>query len=77
MINKKYVGKVISHQGSYGFIRTEELVDNVFFHCTDCIPEEQLRWGDIVEYELGTGKDGRQKAIHVHLIKSAEDVRVQ
>ena len=74
MPNKKYIGKIVNERTTYGFIECEGLAEHVFYHISSCVPEEQLQKNDIVEFELGEGRDGRQRAFNVHIVKEEEDV---
>jgi CspA family cold shock protein len=52
----------------FGFIKTEEAKD-LFFHRNDLqgIEFSSLKEGQEVEYEAGTGRDGRPQAVKVKL----------
>ncbi len=69
MPNKRYVGTVIVDKTSYGFIECCDFPKNVFFHCSQCKPEEQICKGDTVSFEIKEGKYGGQEATHVRLEK--------
>ena len=74
MPNKRYVGTVVVDRSRYGFIESESFPKNVFYHYSQCKPEEQLKIGDIVSFEVGEGRYGGQQALNVFLVKSKEDV---
>jgi cold shock CspA family protein len=52
----------------YGFIKTEDEKD-LFFHRNDIeeMDFDTLREGQQVEFEVGRGQDGRQKAVRVRV----------
>ena len=52
----------------YGFIKTEEEKD-LFFHRNDIegLEFDTFREGQQVEFEVGLGRDGRQKAVRVRV----------
>ena len=52
----------------YGFIKTEDEKD-LFFHRNDIeeVEFDNLREGQQVEFEVGRGRDGRQKAVRVRV----------
>jgi CspA family cold shock protein len=62
---KGTVKKLISDKG-FGFIKTEEAKE-LFFHRNDLQGMEfsSLKEGQEVEYETGTGRDGRPQAVRV------------
>ena len=64
---KGKIKKLISDKG-FGFILTEEGKD-LFFHRNDLQGMEfsSLKEGQEVEYETGTGRDGRPQAVKVKL----------
>ena len=55
----------------YGFIKSEQEED-LFFHRNDLEEVEfnSLQEGQEVEFEKGTGRDGRPQAVKVKLIQS-------
>lgn len=52
----------------YGFLVDSETKEDVFVHYSNLIMDgyKALHEDDMVTYELGTGKDGREQAINVH-----------
>ena len=64
---KGTIKKLISDKG-FGFIKTEEAKE-LFFHRNDLqgIEFSSLKEGLEVEYEIGTGRDGRPQATKVKL----------
>lgn len=59
--------KWFNSQKGYGFITNTEGKD-IFVHHTHIVMDgfRHLSEDDIVNFELGTGKDGREQAINVH-----------
>lgn len=55
---------VLPHGGS-GFIRPQENGNNVYFNMNDVFGKNMLIVGDVVEYELGKGKDDKIRAIKI------------
>jgi cold shock CspA family protein len=51
----------------YGFIAVDGTNETYFFHRSALINRrfEDLRWNDHVDFQLGTGKDGRPLAVEV------------
>ena len=73
-MNKKYEGTVATDKGRYGFIQCSELDRNIFYHCSACVPEEQIQHNDPVEFELSEDrKFGGLQAINVRK-KETKDV---
>jgi cold shock CspA family protein len=72
MPNKRYVGTIVVDRTAYGFIQCSEFPKNLFYHYSQCRPEEQIHIGDIVSFEIGDGKYGGQQATHVRLEKEVE-----
>jgi len=64
---KGTIKKLIGDKG-YGFIQTEEGKE-LFFHRNQLQGMEfsSLKEGQAVEYETGTGRDGRPQAVKVKL----------
>ncbi len=64
---KGRIKRLVGDKG-YGFIQTEEGKD-LFFHQNDLQGAEysSLKEGQAVEYEAGTGRDGRPAAVKVKL----------
>ena len=64
---KGTIKKLISDKG-FGFIKTEEAKE-LFFHRNDLqgVDYSSLKEGQEVEYETGTGRDGRPQAVKVKL----------
>ena len=69
---KGTIKKLISDKG-FGFIKTEEAKE-LFFHRNDLqgIEYSSLKEGQEVEYETGTGRDGRFQAVKVKLLSPAK-----
>lgn len=72
MPNKRYVGTVIVDKTTYGFIQCSEFPKNLFYHCSQCRPEEQITKGNIVSFEVGDGKYGGLQAVCIRLEKEEE-----
>jgi len=53
----------------FGFIKTEEQEEDLFFHRNELQDVEfaDLREGQEVEFEMSLGSDGRQQAVKVRL----------
>lgn len=68
-------GKVkwFNDQKGYGFITNEEGND-VFVHYSSILMDgrKTLHEDDIVEFELGEGTTGREQAVNVKVVKTAE-----
>lgn len=62
---KGTIKKLISDKG-FGFVKTEEGKE-LFFHRNDLqgLDFNSLREGQEVEFEAGTGRDGRPQAVKV------------
>lgn len=56
--DRMITGKVMNFDESkgFGFIKSTQLVDSVFFHVNDC--EEEVRTGDKVSFETEKGRKG-------------------
>ena len=70
-------GKIdrIGEDKGYGFI-DDGSTDNVFFHINSFIDKvsiKDLNIGDIIEFEIGTGRDGRPAAINCKKIGSPNE----
>ena len=65
--------KWFNNQKGYGFITDSEGKD-VFVHYNNIVMDgfRYLVKDDIVDFELGSGNDGRQQAVNVKLIVSIE-----
>jgi cold shock CspA family protein len=73
MLEKKtYRGIVCYDRTTYGFIQCDELRDNTFYHYSACVPCEQIHKGDVVEFELAPGRDGKIQASKVRIIRGEE-----
>ncbi len=46
----------------FGFIVCEEAGNDVFFHVTNCAEGYMPQEGDVINFELGQGRDGRTAA---------------
>lgn len=53
----------------FGFIKSEETPDDVFFHANNLewVAFDDLNEGDTLSFEIGEGKNGKQQAIEVTL----------
>lgn len=67
-------GKVkwFSDMRGYGFI-TDEAGNDVFVHYSNIQMEgrKSLNQNDIVEFEIGEGKDGRTQAVNVKVVSES------
>ena len=63
----KATAKWFNGSKGYGFVIDEESKKDVFVHYSNIIMDgyKTLNEDDIVEYDLGTGKDGREQAVNV------------
>lgn len=68
-------GKVkwFSDMRGYGFI-TDEAGNDVFVHYSNIQMEgrKSLNQNDIVEFEIGEGKDGRTQAVNVKVVSESK-----
>lgn len=66
---KGKIKKLVSDKG-FGFILTEEKKE-IFFHRNDLqgMDFASLREGQDVEYDAGTGRDGRTQAVKVRRLQ--------
>lgn len=64
---KSAIVKWFNAQKGYGFLVDSETNEDVFCHYSQLQMEgfKSLHEDDIVEYELGAGKDGRKQAVNV------------
>ena len=69
----RYVGTVIYDRTSYGFIKCPDLEENTFYHYSVCVPQEQIHRGDVVEFEIGPGRNGKVQATKVRLLRTVEE----
>lgn len=63
-------GQIVTlKEKGFGFIRSEELEDNLFFHASDLENAEfnSLEEGQEVEFEVSEGRDGKSKAASVNV----------
>ncbi len=53
----------------FGFIKTEDGSNDVFFHANNLegVEFNDLNEGDTLEYEMGEGRNGKQQAVNVTL----------
>lgn len=60
--------KWFSAEKGYGFISVEGNTEDIFVHhsAIDMQGFRTLEEGQLVEFEVGEGKQGRQQAINVH-----------
>lgn len=68
------IDRIVEDKG-YGFI-DDGSTDNVFFHINSFIDKvsiKDLNIGDIIEFEIGTGRDGRPAAINCKKIGSPNE----
>jgi CspA family cold shock protein len=65
---KGTIKRIVSDRG-FGFIKGEQEQD-IFFHRSELQDVEftDLREGQVVEFELSRGRDGRQQAVNVKLV---------
>ena len=56
------IDNILSHGGA-GFIKPRHGGSNVYFNMKDVLGRSILKKGDIVEYELSKGKDGKTRAV--------------
>jgi CspA family cold shock protein len=61
----------------YGFLVDSETKEDIFVHYSNLIMDgyKSLHEDDMVEYELGAGKDGRQQAINVKPILTRKMIK--
>lgn len=69
---KGTIKKLISHRG-YGFIDTDEQEEDLFFHRSQLVSAkfDELREGDVVEFEIEQTEKGPQ-AIQIKVTEKAE-----
>lgn len=69
-------GKVKFFDGTkgWGFI-TDEAGNDVFVHYSNIIMEgrKSLNQNDVVEFEIGEGKDGRTQAVNVKVVSESSN----
>jgi len=58
----------------FGFIKSEEAENDVFFHANNLegVEFNDLNEGETLEFEIGEGKNGKEQAINVTLVAEAE-----
>ena len=49
----------------FGFIVSEEGGNDIFFHISNCAEGYQPNEGDMINFDLGQGRDGRTAATNV------------
>lgn len=56
----------------YGFIKTEETENDIFFHANNLEGSDfnDLNVDDTLEFEVGEGKNGKEQALNVTLVQS-------
>ncbi len=64
---KRYVGVVVTTKNTYGFIHCDDFPRNLFYHKTDCLPDDTLYRGDVVTFSLRPSKMGGDQATDVRL----------
>jgi CspA family cold shock protein len=64
--------KFFNRKNRFGFITPDEGGKDVFVHETGLASGTSINDGDLVEYELGTGNDGRPIATNVTKTGSAQ-----
>ncbi len=72
MPDKRYLGTVIVDKSAYGFIECPEFPKNVFYHYSQCQPEEQIHLGDIVSFDVKENQYGDKQATNVRLERELE-----
>ncbi|MBA7496416.1 hypothetical protein ES702_07024 [subsurface metagenome] len=67
------VVKFYNQTRGFGFITPEGEKEGVFFHCSD-VGEQfgYLQQNDQVEFEIGEGREGKEKAVKVKRITEEE-----
>jgi cold shock protein len=65
--------KFFNDQKGFGFIIQDSGEGDVFFHVTQCSEGYQPQEDDLVEYEIGEGRDGRPAAQQVTPAGNASD----
>lgn len=63
--------KFFHDQKNYGFIETDEMDDDVFFHASELPEGESVEEGDEVEFEQEEGDRG-PKAVSVEVVGAGE-----
>jgi cold shock protein len=55
----------------FGFIKSEEASNDVFFHSNNLegVEFDNLSEGQTLEFEIGEGKNGKEQAINVTLVQ--------
>lgn len=66
------IKKLITHRG-YGFINADDAEEDIFFHLSqlDAVKFNELREGDVVEFEIEETEKGPQ-AVSVEIIEKVE-----
>lgn len=67
--------KFYNNEKGFGFIFTDEVVDDVYFHVNDWKNASVPCGNDDVEFELSKSQNGKSKAINIILSKSSSDKR--
>ena len=65
--------KFYNTQRGFGFITREDNNEGIFFHHSDVGEDRYLEQNDEVEFSIGEGKEGKDKAINVKRIERQED----
>lgn len=63
--------KTLKADRGFGFLAAEDGASDIFFHCTTVEGTRRfdiLAVGDSVDFDLGTGPDGRPRATRVRAI---------
>ena len=61
--------KFYNEKRRFGFINREDNKKDVFFHHSDVEGEENLEQNDEVEFEVGEGREDKDKAVKIRRVK--------
>ena len=55
----------------FGFLKSEEVSNDVFFHANNLegVEFDDLEEGQVLGFEIGEGKNGKEQAINVTLVQ--------
>jgi cold shock CspA family protein len=60
--------KFFAEKKGFGFIVPEnDSAQSIFFHISDCLSDFEPDKDDVVTFAMGTGRDGRPKAVEIVL----------